>query len=335
VILNSQENEQTQQVQPLPPPTKDFRLQAIRNLKTIGKPFDEYDLELEMEKIKKDHEELRRRELAEQEQERREKQARMKEEARKRQEIENKKRAKILILLAVFFFAAIYFLNNRESLTELLEIYGKTKSGQNNANNIEDILSQLVVEWNNAHSVNRANKFADLYHSEVLFYGQQLKKDKVCDIKLSLLQKINDGNDFEHGIGSIDVEHVRNNEYRCNFVKWSTLNQKTNEYPSYLIFGKFNNQWKIVAESDQITDKNLLKRKINEIRNFPEVKAIGNAVIDVDDGEVYYTARIGKASQDIVHAIYRFHIYRNYRVMYYDAASDSEMTIEEWRKSNE
>jgi hypothetical protein len=29
-----------------------LRIEAIRNLKEIGKPFDEYDVELEMEKIK-------------------------------------------------------------------------------------------------------------------------------------------------------------------------------------------------------------------------------------------------------------------------------------------
>jgi hypothetical protein len=51
VILNNQEKEQTQQT-PSSPSAKDFRLQAIRNLKATGKPFDEYDLELEIERIK-------------------------------------------------------------------------------------------------------------------------------------------------------------------------------------------------------------------------------------------------------------------------------------------
>jgi hypothetical protein len=36
---------------PAPAPVQNYRLKAIRNLKELGKPFDEYDIELEVEKI--------------------------------------------------------------------------------------------------------------------------------------------------------------------------------------------------------------------------------------------------------------------------------------------
>ena len=41
------------------PPTQshDFRLKAIRNLKAMGEPFDEYDVELEMDKLQKEYNE--------------------------------------------------------------------------------------------------------------------------------------------------------------------------------------------------------------------------------------------------------------------------------------
>jgi hypothetical protein len=247
-------------------PATDFRMQAIRNLKAIGKPFDDFDLELETEKVKKAYEESKRMEIAEQEQKQREEQVRVEEEARNRQEIENEKRTQLLtkvaivigaaLLLGALSFTIVHFLKNRESTQEV----ALTVNESPRPDKIEDILSQLIMEWNDAHSLNSTGRLSDLYHSEALFYGQQLKKDKIYGKKTSALQK---ANSFEQKIyGTVDIKYINDNEYRCDFVKRVTANQKTNDYPSYLIFGKFNNQWKIIVESDGITDKNLIKRKV-------------------------------------------------------------------------
>jgi hypothetical protein len=40
---------------PLPTAALDFRTEAIRNLEVLGKEFDEYDIELEMNKLKSKH----------------------------------------------------------------------------------------------------------------------------------------------------------------------------------------------------------------------------------------------------------------------------------------
>jgi hypothetical protein len=316
---------------------QNYRLEAIRNLKELGQPFDDYDLEIETEKVKKAYEESKRKEIAEQEQKQREERARMEEEARKRQEIKNKKRTQVLtkvaivigavLLLGALSFTVIYFLKNRR-LTQDVTL---TVNDLPRSDKMKDILSQLVIEWSNAHSLNSTGRLIDLYHSEVLLYGQPLKKDKIYGQKLSLLQK---ANGFEHKIyGAIDIKYINDNEYRCDFVKRVTINQKTNDYPSYLIFRRFNNQWKIVVEGDEITDKNLIKRRVNEIRNFPEVKRIRNLVIhEFNDDEAYYTVRVSKDMETHLRTIYWFHIYKNpYRIMYYDVESNSEMTIKQWR----
>jgi hypothetical protein len=318
-------------------PVQNYRLKAIRHLKELGQPFDDYDIELETEKIKKACEESEREEIAKQEQKQREERARMEEEARNRQEIQNEKRTQVLtkaaivigavLLLGALSFAVIYFLKNRQLTPDVT----RTVDDLPRSDKIDDILSQLVIEWNNAHSLNSIGRLTDLYHSEALFYGQPLKKDKIYDQKLSLLQK---ANGFEHKIyGTVDINYINDNEYRCDFVKRVTINQKANDYPSYLIFRKFNNQWKIVIEGDEITDKNLIKRRVKEIRNFPEVKRIRNFVIhEFNDNEAYYAVRVGKDMETNLRTIYWFHIYKNpSKIMYYDAASDSEITIEQWR----
>jgi hypothetical protein len=262
IVINSPQTSQMSSASPSP--GVDFRMQAIRNLKAIGKPFDEFDLDLETDTIRKAYEESRSKEIAEQEQKQREEKVRMEEEARNRQEIENKKRNQVLtrvaivvgavLLLGALSFTVIYLLKNGRSAQEMALTAGDSSRPEK----IEDILSQLIMEWNDAHSLNSTGRLTDLYHSEALFYGQQLKRDKIYSKKLSALQK---AKGFEQKIvGDINIKYVNASEYRCDFVKQVTINKKTNNYPSYLIFRKFDNQWKIVVESDETTDKNLAKR---------------------------------------------------------------------------
>jgi flagellar basal body-associated protein FliL len=269
VILNNQEKQQTQQASSSSS-ANDFRLQAIRNLKATGNPFDDYDLEIEMERIKNEKEEIRFKEEEEREREKRERQAeqaRVEKDELEKQEIENKKKQKILIQISIVIGAIL----SLTALILLLVSVNKSKPNQYNntafetatntyeIDNIETLLTRLVFKWNDAHSLNSVDMFADLYHWEVFFYGTNLDRDVVCRKKLSSLQKYVD---FEQEIYSgINVSYIYDNEYRCDFVKHVTANEKTNDYPSYLVFRKINNDWKIVTESDKITDKNLKRKK--------------------------------------------------------------------------
>ena len=52
-------------------------------------------------------------------------------------------------------------------------------------------------------------------------------------------------------------------DYRISFDKkvWADLQSALKVYPSYLHVKKIDGSWKIVTESDLITDKNLSKMK--------------------------------------------------------------------------
>ena len=120
-------------------------------------------------------------------------------------------------------------------------------------------LKTLLQEWSTAHNDSTINDFNSLFDDIVQFYGTRLSKKSCIENKETLLQK---HPDFQQEIyGGIDVEQTADNEYRCNFTKRVTVNQKTTDYPSYLIFKKTSNQWKIIVESDLVTDKNLAKKK--------------------------------------------------------------------------
>jgi len=120
-------------------------------------------------------------------------------------------------------------------------------------------LKSIVQEWNNAHNdVSLINDFNSLFDNFVQFYGTRLSKEDCIKHKKALLQKYSD---FRQEINSnIDIEQTDDNECRCDFVKTVTVNNKTTNYQSYLILKKTSNEWKITAESDLLTDKNLAKK---------------------------------------------------------------------------
>ena len=123
---------------------------------------------------------------------------------------------------------------------------------------VKQTLESLVQEWYFAHFISVDN-FAYLFDDFVLFYGTKLSSETCLNKKKSLLQKYPD---FQLAIiGSIDVVQIAKNECKCSFTKRVTINNKTTDYPSYLIFKEINDNWKIIVESDLVTDKNLAKRK--------------------------------------------------------------------------
>lgn len=214
----------------------------------------------------------------------------------------------------------------------------------NQQESIEDTLSQLVREWNDAHSLSNADKFIELYDSTAIFYGELLTKDEIYSKKLSALQK---AKDFKQKIvGKIDVQRRYSYEYRCYFLKRVTVNQKTKDYPSYLFFSNWftdNKQWKITNEGDDITNENLAKREkrgIKEICNLPEVQALGTfSLMEGEEDEEGYSVRVFLDGEDFITTIYWFYVYKNpHKVMYatfgenpYNPDS-SLMTIAQWRK---
>ena len=89
-------------------PENNFRIKAISNLKATGTPFDEYDVELEIEKVKKEHENFLIQEAAEQKRIQQEEKARFEEE----EKIIRKQNAKIILVIAgilIFMVLAVIF----------------------------------------------------------------------------------------------------------------------------------------------------------------------------------------------------------------------------------
>jgi hypothetical protein len=76
--------------------------------------------------------------------------------------------------------------------------------------------------------------------------------------KKSLFNKYPDF--YQQIYGDILIDSISPTTYRCNFVKRVTVDGKSTDYPSYLILSNNDDQWKIITESDLVTDKNIARR---------------------------------------------------------------------------
>ncbi|MAM28697.1 MAG: hypothetical protein CMC13_06705 [Flavobacteriaceae bacterium] len=116
----------------------------------------------------------------------------------------------------------------------------------------------LVNNWNKAHSDKDLEIFSKIYSDSVLYYGSVLNKNACLKDKLRLFEKYPDFNQHVDGDIKIDSSNLY---YKVSFIKKVSFNQQTKNYPSYLEFKMVNGEWKIITESDLVTDKNLAKKR--------------------------------------------------------------------------
>ena len=126
----------------------------------------------------------------------------------------------------------------------------------------------LVEQWNEAHNDKNIEKFGNLYAKEVLFYTELTSNPSCIEKKIQLFKRNPDF--YQQLNGNIEVEEQEDGTIKCSFIKSVTLKNKTNDYPSYLVLKKDNDEWHIVTEGDLITDKNITKKreKLNMASSF-------------------------------------------------------------------
>lgn len=160
-----------------------------------------------------------------------------------------------------------------------------SKKSENMEFKVEATFKELVQKWNQGHLTKDMNTFSNMFANSVSLYGTQKSLNECIESKVSLFKRYPD---FRQQIyGPIDIVNLNNKEYKCYFTKRVIVNQKATDYPSYLIFGNYNAKWKIIAESDLTTDKNLSKKKLAKTSTYnkrsylyePEISVISGVLI--------------------------------------------------------
>lgn len=126
-------------------------------------------------------------------------------------------------------------------------------------NGLNDIdknrLERKVHLWSDAHNTPNKKKFNDLYGNSVFFYCEQHTKEETVELKFNSLKKYTLY--IQNIVSEIRIKKINDDYYKCEFVKEVKFNNCTKKYNSYLIFNEIGSNYKIICESDEITDRNL------------------------------------------------------------------------------
>lgn len=120
---------------------------------------------------------------------------------------------------------------------------------------------QLVKTWDDMHNMKLYDDYENCPYTEnVKFYGSVLNGHDAARKVQEILLKTPD---YYQNSDKIRIYRETSKRVRCDFEKHTSHGDKSNMYPSYLIFTEVNGVWRIAEESDAVTDSNLAKRRNN------------------------------------------------------------------------
>lgn len=192
----------------------------------------------------------------------------------------------IIAICCIAAFAALCSCNGNP----LAGLFSGNNSEQKADDSDDAQIIGLVNEWN--RSLNNRDEVASesLYAPEVFFYTENRSAAECSRARVELAMK--DPSWKQTIVSEIYVEHSADGKIIASFTKQSDGKKGVNTYPSYLIFQRFGDDWKIVHESDKLTDYNIEHRKTkNRAVQVPENAIRG----DFDaDGQIEHVWIEGK-----------------------------------------
>jgi hypothetical protein len=119
----------------------------------------------------------------------------------------------------------------------------------------------LTEKWNDLLVKQDLESLTDLYGDEVSTYGTIYSVGQVIENKENFFNKYADYN--QSITGEIVIEKIDSKHYKVLFPKRTNYNSNTYDVEGVLVFQKTSSGWKIILESDSLTDKNLKEIKAN------------------------------------------------------------------------
>lgn len=125
-----------------------------------------------------------------------------------------------------------------------------------------DAVKKALHEWNEAITRHRTIDMENLYADTVIYYSEKLAKQSVFSRKNEWFKK----HPFHsQELGPYEIYYDDSDslglEFTAAFTKVSIEKEQRVEVDAYLYFRKFGEQWKIVKETDAITEVYVAKKK--------------------------------------------------------------------------
>ncbi len=182
----------------------------------------------------------------------------------------------------------------------------KSNSDQNSEPNIYELIISETKKWNLANNERDVAILSGLYSDSVLYYRTLLPKNSCIENKLTFFRS---NKDFYQRIdhSNIEIVQIDSITYKATFVKSVTLNGKTKDYPSYLVFDVQDGSIYLSEESDLVTDKNVSLSRTKEVSleenlsESPVTSRVSPRTLEssakVINGNIFYTNTDGSAKQ--------------------------------------
>lgn len=157
---------------------------------------------------------------------------------------------RFLFILNSFFFFTLISCSGPEAKIPVSDSPAKdsivVKSGVNSD------WQRLTESWTESLNLKNASIMKSFYSDTVVYYGDKISG---TDVVKRQQEYFSTHADYHQKITEyLGEEEQPDGNWRVRITKEVTAGGKKGSYPSSLIFGKENGIWKIIAESDDITD---------------------------------------------------------------------------------
>jgi hypothetical protein len=179
----------------------------------------------------------------------------------------------------------------------------KNDSSKADTTKLVPVLSEwhlLTDSWTSALNLKNTSIMKSFYADTVLYYGNKISGD---DVVKSQQEYFSANKDYRLKLSEyISEEQQPDGTWRVRITKQVTAGGKTADYPASLVFKKQNGIWKIISESDDITD--LKKRSPAAIHYEPETITVEGFLkeehVSKNKGDEMYFALLTSQPFDIV-----------------------------------
>lgn len=134
----------------------------------------------------------------------------------------------------------------------------KEKTGKKEKS-VEEQIKEMVNIWNEASSNADFDTLDKILGDKIEYYQSSVTKAYyISDQKKFFEKNPVYGQKIK---GDIIVTQISNKQVKAEFVKEVTTKKGVKDYPSYLVFENVNGEWKLILESDTVSDANIENRK--------------------------------------------------------------------------
>ena len=191
---------------------------------------------------------------------------------------------KILLLLAILL--SLFSCEKKENNISSSAIEKPIQTEETS----EEQIKKMVNIWNEASSNADFDTLERILGDRIDYYQSIVSKSYYIADQKRFFQK--NPVYSQRIIGEIIVTQLSNGQMQAEFVKEVSTSRDVKNYPSYLVFENINGEWKLVVESDTVSDANIARMRQGKNNAQEKMQKQQPAIITPNQSQYYYSTSI-------------------------------------------